>query len=184
MKLVFSKNTFLLATLIGCSYGGGKVMAQKLSVKTNVLTWATLSPNLGAEVILNSHISINGHLTYHPFNIKENPFRLLIVQPEIRYWVARPCSRHFVGLTTFYMDNDLVWKDIHYKGNGVAGGLSYGYNWVLSDHWNLEASVGVGMLYTRQFKYAVDELPPATINYRKWIPVPMKCGLSFVYIFK
>lgn len=179
------KNMFLFsAILCASSYGGNKLMAQKLSLKTNTLTWATLSPNIGAEVIVSSHISVNGHVTFHPFNFKDQPFRFVILQPEVRYWLGRPCSRHFIGITGFYMDNDIVWKDTQYRGDGFAAGASYGYNWVLSSHWNLEASIGAGMMYARQFKYEAGTTRPENVNYKKWLPVPMKCSLSFVYIIK
>lgn len=184
MDMISCKNMFIFTAILCCSYGGNKIKAQKFSLKTNTLTWATLSPNVGAEIILSSHISVNGHLTLHPFNFKGNPFRFFIAQPELRYWPGRPCSRHFFGVTGFYMDNDFVWKDMQYRGDGLAGGFSYGYNWILSSHWNLEASIGLGVMYTRQFKYETGTQRPESINYTKWIPVPMKCGLSFVYIFK
>ncbi|MEG1586366.1 MAG: DUF3575 domain-containing protein [Bacteroidales bacterium] len=183
MKLVLRKSVVLF-TLLGCAFLGNKVSAQKLAFKTNALTWATLSPNLGFEVVLNAHLSLDCHATYRPFNFQDKPFRVLVLQPELRYWPGRPSSRHFFGVTAFYLDNNIEWKNTRYKGDGVAGGISYGYSWVLSNHWNIEASIGAGMLYTRQFKSKSDEEQPRSINYHKWLPVPMKCAVSFVYLLK
>lgn len=184
MNPSFCKKIFLLSTLLCAgSYGAGELKAQKLALNTNALGWATLSPNIGAEVIVGSHISVNGHVTVHP-SYKGNQLRFAVVQPELRYWFGRPCARHFIGITGFYMDNDIVWKNTRYKGDGFAAGTTYGYSWVLSDHWNLEASLGAGALYARQFKTDADEELPKKVNYRRWMSVPMKCALSVVYVIK
>lgn len=183
MNLV-SRKSMAICTLLGGVFVGNELVAQKLALKTNAATWATLSPNLGFEIVLSSHLSLDCHATYRPFNYNDKPFRFLVLQPELRYWPGRPNSRHFFGVTAFYLDNNIGWKNTYYKGNGYAGGLSYGYNWVLSSHWNLEASLGIGMMYARQFKYGLDEKQPESLNYHKWVPVPMKCALSFVYLLK
>ncbi len=160
------------------------VSAQKLAFSTNVLSWATLSPNLGIEAILSSHVSLDLHLTYRPFDYKSDPMRVTIVQPEVRYWLGRPQARHFLGLNAFYVDNNVTWKSDRFKGHGFGAGVSYGYSWVLSDHWNIEASLGVGIMRARQFRFHKEEQMPAEINYEKWLPVPSKCAVSFVYILK
>lgn len=43
------KKSCVLALLILLLFGGGRVFAQKVAVKTNVLYWATTTPNLGFE---------------------------------------------------------------------------------------------------------------------------------------
>ena len=44
-------------------------------------------------------------------------------------------------------------KGRHYEGWYVGGGLTYGYQWMLSRHWNLEASIGVGYARIRPISY-------------------------------
>lgn len=47
------------------------------------------------------------------------------------------------------------WPDIegenagrHVEGWYMGAGVSYGYQWILSRHWNMEASLGVGYVYS------------------------------------
>ena len=35
-------------------------------------------------------------------------------------------------------------KDHRFKGNFFGAGISYGYQWILAKHWNLEGNIGVG----------------------------------------
>ena len=39
-------------------------------------------------------------------------------------------------------------KGRHYEGWYVGGGLTYGYQWLLSEHLNLEGSIGLGYIYS------------------------------------
>ena len=55
----------------------------------------------------------------------------------------------------------------------------------LSRHWSLEASIGAGYGYRREKKYDTQtETKPERPNYNKWQFLPMKAGLSFIYIIK
>ena len=51
------KKSCVLALLILLLFGGGRVFAQKVAVKTNVLYWATTTPNLGFEFGLGKNFS-------------------------------------------------------------------------------------------------------------------------------
>lgn len=44
-------------------------------------------------------------------------------------------------------------KDHRYEGYFWGGGLSAGYQWVISNRFNIEASFGVGYVHTRYDKY-------------------------------
>ena len=75
-----------------------------LGVKTNVLYWGTVTPNLGVELRLSQHWSLDAEVGLNPFTGKEKDgsygksikhFRL---HPELRYWFYESFSGHFVGL--------------------------------------------------------------------------------------
>ena len=69
----------------------------------------------------------------------------------------------------------------HVEGWDIGGGVSIGYQWVLGKHWNLEASVGAGYVYSRM-KYIgkCDKcIDRRKINYVG----PTNAQLSFLYIF-
>ena len=78
----------------------------------------------------------------------------------------------------------MKFKEHLYEGDIWAAGLTYGYAFVLSRHWNMEATLGIGMAKLRAFDYREGEGKPATPNLSKWSPVPIRLGLSFSYIFK
>lgn len=52
------KKTCVLSLLVLLLFGGGRVFAQKVAVKTNVLYWATTTPNLGVEFGLGKKTSL------------------------------------------------------------------------------------------------------------------------------
>lgn len=162
------------------------VNAQRVALKSNLIDWATLSPNLALEMRLNGRLTLDISATTHPFSftiadIKATHARL---QPELRYWFNRPMARHFVGLSFLGALYNVRFKEHWYEGDMWGAGLSYGYAFVLSKHWNMEATLGVGMARLRAFDYREGEEKPDTPNLRKWSPVPIRLGLSFSYIFK
>lgn len=72
-------------------------------------------------------------------------------------------------------------KGRHVEGWMVGGGITYGYQWMLDRHWNLEASVGVGYAYSEMKFYG---RCAKTIDKRKLHYVgPTHASLSFMYVF-
>lgn len=77
-------------------------------------------------------------------------------------------------------------NDKRHDGDLFGGGITYGYSFVLSRHWSLETTIGVGAVY-RQEKYsrneeeraALDKPNVSTVNF-----APIKAAVSFVYIIK
>ncbi len=165
--------------------GAGGVQAQRVAVKTNALYWLTASPNLGVEFRMSRHISLNIEAAGNPFTIKDYKLRHATFNPELRYWFsARPQAGHFVGLMGFASAYDLHLKSRHYNGDAYGVGLTYGYSFVLSKHWSMEATAGLGVLRYREKKYRDGEQAPNGVNHTGFAPAPMKLGLTFVYIFK
>jgi len=153
MKKVFNKCFIILGVILNIQM----VNAQRVALKSNLIDWATLSPNLAVEMRLNQRLTLDISAAANPLSftiadMKATHFRF---QPELRYWF-----------------------------NSWAAGLTYGYAFVLSRHWNMEATLGIGMAKLRAFDYREGEEKPATPNLSKWSPVPIRLGLSFSYIFK
>ncbi|MDE5811274.1 MAG: DUF3575 domain-containing protein [Muribaculaceae bacterium] len=72
-------------------------------------------------------------------------------------------------------------KGRHVEGWYVGGGITYGYQWMLSKHWNLEASISVGYAYSKlkfygRCKRIIDE---RTLHYVG----PTSATVSFMYLF-
>lgn len=166
------------------------VCAQRISLKTNMLYWAAASPNLGLETRLSRHVTFNIEAMGNYLPANKIWSKAIMVTPEARWWfTGRPQVGHFVGIAGFgagyHVKYDVKDKYRDYAGSAYGFGPTYGYSFVLGRRLSLEATVGVGIarLKYNQYKKAGDELvqQPQTT---KWSPVPLKVGLSFVYILK
>lgn len=168
--------------LLSCS--SAYVHAQRVAIKTNTLGWLTASPNLEAEFILGRHVSFNMGVMANPISTNNFKTTFTHFQPEVRYWLNRPMVSHYLGVTAFMNNFDMMIKDVHHKGDALAVGLTYGYAWVLNDHWNMEATAGLGVLRYRQFKYDRGAQKPSAPNDIKTTIAPVKLGFSFIYIIR
>ncbi|MDE7388292.1 MAG: DUF3575 domain-containing protein [Muribaculaceae bacterium] len=160
--------------------------AQRIALKTNAIDYMILSPNLTLEARLSRVLSIQLGLAACPItkpihDIKLTNFR---VEPELRYWFNRPMARHFVALSFSAVNYSLRHADRYFTGDAVLAGVSYGYSVVLSDHWNMEAEIGVGIGTFSGYDYVGANNKPDGNNFRHVLPVPVRFGLSFGYIFK
>lgn len=173
----------LLALALAAGVQGAQ--AQRVAVKTNALYWLTASPNLGLEFRMSRHFSLNIEAAGNPFTIKDTKLHHATFNPELRYWFsARPQAGHFVGVMGFASAYDLHAKSRYHKGDAYGVGLTYGYSLVLSKHWSMEATAGLGVLRYREKKFRDGQAQPKGVNHKGFTPAPTKLGLTFVYIFK
>ena len=158
--------------------------AQRVAIKTNLTDWMTASPNLSVEFAISSRFTLDLSGTATPFKYKPDfYFRHIRLQPELRYWLLTPLSRHYVGFTAFYSTYDVGYKKRGYFGDSYAAGLTYGYNWILSRRWNFELSAGLGAIHYRLARYTPGTAHPEP-NDAGCIVAPVKLGIAFVYILK
>lgn len=159
--------------------------AQRIGLKTNALYWAAMSPNLGVELRVNRHLTFNFEGTYSFLNVGNNDVNAIMFTPEMRYWFsARPQAGHFIGLAGIGANYDITKDQACHKGDAFGAGLTYGYSFVLSRHWSLEATIGAGQVYRHEKSYAKDSAEPEQVNVKKWQWAPIKVGATFVYIIK
>lgn len=74
-------------------------------------------------------------------------------------------------------------KEYRYEGYAVGAGFTYGYQWFLSPHWNLEASIGVGYYYLNYKKSDCQKCGRFIEKDTKHWFGPSNVGVSFVYLF-
>ncbi|MCC8063199.1 MAG: DUF3575 domain-containing protein [Rikenellaceae bacterium] len=154
-----------LFVVLGC-WAGGNVCAQKLTVKTNLLYWATATPNLEAEFGLGERTTLDVAFGYNPWTMDKKTnkkWRHFLVQPEFRYWLCHRFQGHFFGVHAGYGQYNigatrLLWhgdavRGSRYEGWAVGAGFSYGYSWILGRRWNLEATLGGGYAYSDYERY-------------------------------
>ncbi|UBD77416.1 DUF3575 domain-containing protein [Parabacteroides goldsteinii] len=185
----------LIAVLLAIAYPSS-LKAQKLALKSNLVAWATTTPNLGFEMAVDNQYTVQLFGSYNPFTLKENnKLKHWLVQPEVRWWTKEAFNGHFVGLHLIGGQfnagsiklpfNILPDLDTHrYEGWGIGGGISYGYQWKLSERWNLETSLGLGYARLSYDKFPYEKCSKKIGEEKKNYFGPTKVALSIIYIIK
>ena len=190
----------LCVALLMALFAGMFASAQQVALKTNLLYDATATVNAGIEIGLAPRWTLDISGNFNDWTMSHNrKWKHWLVQPEARYWFCERFSGHFIGIHAHggeynfgnlkngikFLGSDFSkLTDNRYQGWYVGGGLSYGYAWILGKHWNLEAELGIGYIYTRFDKYPCAECgekieEDASHHYFG----PTKLALSIVYLF-
>ena len=212
MKLL--KQTVLVLLLVMAA----APMKAQIGVKTTLIGWGTTTTNLGVEVGVGKHSTLQAMGYLNPWDFSDNRhFRFWMAQPEYRYWFCGKFNGHFIGVHALggqynamkinfplqmlmwgetaesnpafpESDHGNGWPDLtganagrHVEGWFAGAGITYGYQWILSKHWNLEASIGVGYAYSPLTYYGRCQ---QVIDKRKLHYVgPTNAQISFMYVF-
>ena len=183
---------FLFVTLFASTL----LYSQVVGVKTNVVMDALKIINLGAEVGLSKKLTLDLYANYNPWTYKDQKMmKMLAFQPELRYWFCDKFNGHFVGAHLHggvYQAAaiDMPWgiwpelKDHRFKGHFYGLGVSYGYQWIISPQWNLEAGISLGYAHLNYKRYGQSEgaalLEKSSCNY--WGPT--QAGISIIYFIR
>lgn len=193
--------TFLLMLLFSSA-----LYAQKVVVKSNLLYDATATLNVGAEVGLSKRTTLDVSYNLHawePFASSQK-MKHWAVQPEFRYWFCERFMGHFMGLHVhggqfnwggmlpFPGENGKMFGSLgtdyfvnhRYEGWFAGAGLAYGYHWILSPRWTIEASLGLGYAYLNYDKFKCATCAPRIGQENKHYVGPTKLALSLVYVIK
>ena len=120
------------------------------ALKTNLAQLGVGVTNLGVEFRLSNHISLDLPIAYSPYTIKrEWKFRVLAIQPEVRFWPSSQFKGHFFGLHIHggYFNISYNERERFQNDNEsplLGAGLSYGYFLDLTEHLGLEFNIGAG----------------------------------------
>lgn len=179
----------LLALGVSVTYAG-----EPWELKTNLLYWATATPNAAIEFPVGSKHSLQLEGAVNPWEFSDGKqWKHWVAQAEYKYWTCEPFNGHFFGIHALGGQYNAGNVDLpfglfpalennRYQGWGIGGGLSYGYQWVVSRHFNIEASVGVGYVYLKYDKYQCDGCGSPTKSGRYNYVGPTKIALSFIYV--
>lgn len=188
------KTIRLIATAVVVFLTVEHASAQTFALKTNLLGWATTTLNVGAEAAVGEKSTVQLFGSLNPWQFKnEKRFRFWNIMPEYRHWFCQRFNGHFVGIHAtggeFNAKNiDMPFNlleettcNSHNEGWYIGGGVTYGYQWILSEHWNLEASLGVGYMFTKYKQYGSCE--EDVIHHHRNYVGPTKFALSLMYCF-
>lgn len=174
--------------------------AGDFGIKTNLLYDALLSPTIGFEVGVAPKWSLDLSGTLNAWTVNDKRWKQWMVQPEARYWFCRRFAGSFIGLhaiggqynfghlnfggRNFLGTNLKLLEDHRLQGWMAGAGIAYGYSWILARHWNLEAELGIGWIYTRYDmfecancgKKVKDDVPHNYVG-------PTKAAINLIYVF-
>lgn len=133
--------------------------AQKVSLSTNVVTWANLgTANLEANVSLHKNVTLFGGMKYNPWDLRTKS-QVTINNQQItgyvgaKYWPWHVYSGWWLGAKAQFQDFDqagLLSENL-VSGQALGAGLSAGYSIMIGSHVNLD--LGVGAWGGRVLKY-------------------------------
>ena len=181
--------------------------AQSFVMKTNVLGWATATPNIGMEFSIGKKWTMGLDCGYNPWMLnseKNMHMKHLSVSPEFRYWFCENFHGHVLGIDAGYsifnvsampvpavfyrVDTDRYFidhlKNSRSEGWAASAGLVYGCSWPISRCWNIEAKIGLGVWYSKYDRYETRPCGLFNETVSGFVFGPTSLGLSFVYIIK
>ena len=167
--------------------GVEKANAQTLALRNNLLYDATLTPNIGAELRIDSAWTAGVDIGLNAWDIdksKNKKWRHFLIAPNIRRYFGhksdKPASSSLWGIPAdasrhiSYLELDAIFshfnvgntkipfglyksiQDRRLQGDLFALGGKYGYSWILSRDWRLEAEAGIAIGYAWFKEYDCD----------------------------
>jgi hypothetical protein len=146
------------------------VQLPRIALRTNLLYDATLSPNLGVDVRVDSAWTVglltginawdidkteNKKWRHALFSLRARKYRDSLFHKG--YFEGDLIYSHFnVGNTKIPFGIYKGVQDRRLQGDLVALGGKYGYSWILARHWRIEAEAGVAVGYAWFKEYDCD----------------------------
>ena len=127
-----------------------------LSLRANLLRWATLTPDLGLEwrICPSWGIAVNGSWTSWTWQDNNRRYALWEVAPEVRYYMGKE-KRGYLGAMFKAGQFNYKLSATGRQGDLMGGGITGGYQLRLSDALSLDFNVAVGCLHADYEKYEV-----------------------------
>lgn len=154
-----------------------------LSLRANLLRWATLTPDLGLEwrICPSFGIAVNGSWTSWTWSDKDRRYALWEVAPEVRYYMG---ERKAWYLGAMFKAGQFNYKlsETGKQGDLMGGGITAGYQLQLSKALDLDFNLGLGYLNVDFEKYEViDGVRVRRGNETKDWYGPINAGVTLVW---
>ena len=127
-----------------------------LSLRANLLRWATLTPDLGLEwrICPSWGIAVNGSWTSWSWSDKDRRYALWEVAPEIRYYMGEKKAWYLGAMFKAGQFNYKI-SETGKQGDLMGGGITTGYQLRLNKALALDFNLGLGYLNADFEKYKV-----------------------------
>ena len=155
----------------------------QLSLRANLLRWATLTPDLGIEWRISPSwgIAVNGSWTSWSWSDKDRRYALWEVAPEVRYYMGEK-KAWYVGAMFKAGQFNYKLSGTGKQGDLIGGGITGGYQLRLNKALNLDFNLGLGYLNADFEKYEViDGVRVRRGNETKDWWGPINAGVTLVW---
>lgn len=154
-----------------------------LSLRANLLRWATLTPDLGLEwrICPSWGIAVNGSWTSWTWSDKDRRYALWEVAPEVRYYMGEKKAWYLGAMFKAGQFNYKL-SETGKQGDLMGGGITAGYRLRLNKALDLDFNLGLGYLNADYEKYEViDGVRVRRGNGTKdWLG-PINAGVTLVW---
>ena len=154
-----------------------------LSLRANLLRWATLTPDLGLEwrICPSWGIAVNGSWTSWSWSDKDRRYALWEVAPEVRYYMGEKKAWYLGAMFKAGQFNYKL-SETGKQGDLMGGGITTGYQLRLNKALTLDFNLGLGYLNADFEKYEViDGVRVRCGNETKNWCGPINAGVSLVW---
>ena len=154
-----------------------------LSLRANLLRWATLTPDLGVEwrICPSWGIAVNGSWTSWSWSDKDRRYALWEVAPEVRYYMGEKKAWYLGAMFKAGQFNYKL-SETGKQGDLMGGGITAGYQLQLSKALDLDFNLGLGYLNVDFEKYEViDGVRVRRGNETKDWYGPINAGVTLVW---
>ena len=164
--------------------GVHKSIESSLSVRANLMRWATLTPDIGIEWHIDGKwgILLNGSYTSWRWNGKNRRYALWETTPELRYYLGEK-RRGYIGAMFKTGSFNYKFSTFGKQGDIIGGGITGGYKMKLNDTLDLDFSLGLGCLHADYEKYTIinDVRVRRENGSRNWLG-PTSAGVTLVWV--
>jgi len=165
--------------------------AQHVALKSNLVYDALSIPSLGAEVRLDSTLTLSVSSTYCPISYgNDRSWKNWSVQYEVRHWFRKSFNGPYAGVFGinggFNFNRIPVFSLNHHRaeGNFNGAGLTFGYHRILSPHWGIDTSLSAGYLHLRYRHYREGRYGYLEYTKGRDYVGPVSLSVSLVYIIR
>ena len=154
-----------------------------LSLRANLLRWATLTPDLGVEwrICPSWGIAVNGSWTSWSWSDKDRRYALWEVAPEVRYYMGEKKAWYLGAMFKAGQFNYKI-SETGKQGDLMGGGITTGYQLRLNKALTLDFNLGLGYLNADFEKYEViDGVRVRCGNETKNWCGPINAGVTLVW---
>ena len=154
-----------------------------LSLRANLMRWATLTPDLGLEwrICPSWGIAVNGSWTSWSWSDKDRRYALWEVTPEVRYYMGEKKAWYLGAMFKAGQFNYKI-SETGKQGDLMGGGITTGYQLRLNKALTLDFNLGLGYLNADFEKYEViDGVRVRCGNETKNWCGPINAGVTLVW---